>query len=92
VANERDRFSYDGQDEFTFSNLEGIQFHIITFSQTLGCLQFGAPTLDFTWFAGHAWAYCQCDRCGMHLGWFYSGQHEFAGLIKDRMVRGCIRN
>ena len=37
VANERDRFSYEGKDEFTFSNPQGIRFEIITFSQTLGC-------------------------------------------------------
>ena len=51
------------------------------------------PTLEHTWFAGHEWSFCQCDRCGQHLGWFYSGQHEFAGLIKDRIVRAvCVRN
>jgi hypothetical protein len=93
VANERDRFLYNGQDEFRFSNPQGIHFEIITFSQTLGCRQTGVPTLEYTWFAGHAWSYCQCDRCGQHLGWFYTGQHEFAGLIKNRIVRAvCVRN
>src|SRR5512136_2264334 len=37
VASEKDRFSYNGTDEFTFSNPERIRFEIITFSQTLGC-------------------------------------------------------
>lgn len=93
VANERDRFAYDGKDEFTFANPEQIRFHIITFSQTLGCRSAGVPTLEHTWFAGHAWLYCLCDRCGQHLGWYYRGQHEFAGLIKARMVRAVyVRN
>ena len=93
VANERDRFSYNGQDEFNFSNPDGIRFEIITFSQTLGCRRTGVPSLDHTWFPGHAWSYCQCDRCGQHLGWYYTGQHEFAGLIKDRIVRALyLRN
>lgn len=93
VANERDRFEYEGQSEFTFSNPERIHFEIMTFSQTLGCRQTGVPTLDYTWFPGHAWSYCQCDRCGTHLGWFYTGQHQFVGLIKIRLVRGvCVRN
>ena len=87
VAKERDRFSYDGRDEFAFTNPEGIQFEIITFSQTIGCQRSGAPTLEHTWFPGHAWSFCHCDRCGQHLGWSYSGVHEFAGLIKDRIVR-----
>jgi hypothetical protein len=92
VANERDRFVFNGKNEFTFSNPEGIRFEIITFSRTLGCRQTGVPTLDYTWFPGHAWSYCQCDRCGQHLGWHYAGQHEFTGLIKHRIVRAYIRN
>jgi hypothetical protein len=93
VANERDRFRYDGKDEFTFANPEGIRFAIITFAQTLGCRQAGVPTLEYTWFPGHAWSFCLCARCGQHLGWYYSGEHEFAGLIKDRIVRAlCVRN
>ncbi len=93
VANERDRFAYDGKDEFTFSNPEGIRFDIITFERTLGCRPAGVPTLQYTWFSGHAWSYCLCDRCGQHLGWYYSGAHEFAGLIKARIVKAvCVRN
>ena len=70
VASEKDRFRYEGKEEFAFSNPEGIGFVIITFLQTLGCLQSGAPTLEHTWFPSHAWSYCQCDRCGLHLGWY----------------------
>jgi len=93
VANERDLFNYEGKDQFVFSNPEGIRFEIITFSRTLGCLPSGTPTLEHTWFPGHAWLFCMCDRCGCHLGWYYAGPHDFAGLIADRIVRaGCIRN
>lgn len=93
VANERDRFLFEGKDEFAFSNPEGIRFAIIIFSRTLGCRQTGLPTLEYTWFPGHAWSYCLCDRCGQHLGWYYAGEHEFAGLIKDRIVRAAyVRN
>ena len=93
VANQSDRFKYEGQDQFTFSNPEGITFHIITFSRTLSCCQAGLPTLEHTWFPGHAWSFCQCERCGQHLGWYYAGERNFAGLIIDRLVRGqCMRN
>ncbi len=93
VASENDRFSYNGKDEFTFFNPERIRFEIITFSRTLGCREVGVPTLEHTWFPGHAWSYCQCDSCGQHLGWHYSGQYEFAGLIKHRITRALyIRN
>jgi hypothetical protein len=92
VANEKDRFPYDGNDEFTFANPEGIRFVVITFARTIGCEELGSPTLENTWFAGHAWSFCQCDRCGQQLGWYYSGQHQFAGLIKDRIVRALHLN
>ena len=93
VADEKARFKYDGQDEFAFSNPAGIRFQIITFSETVGCRESGVPTLQHTWFPGHAWSFCQCGSCGMHLGWYYAGPHDFAGLIKPRLVRGvCIRN
>ncbi len=87
VANERDRFRYDGRDEFAFSDPEHICFVILTFSETLGCRQSGVPTTQHTWFLGHAWSYCLCDDCGQHLGWYYSGPQQFVGLIKDRLVR-----
>lgn len=93
VAREKDRFPYNGKDEFTFSNPENIRFAIITFSQTLGCKETGEPTLEHTWFPGYAWSYCQCDGCGQHLGWYYADHLQFAGLIKARIVRALfVRN
>lgn len=93
IANERDRFKYDGKDQFSFCNPDGLRFHIMTFSVINGCRQSGVPTLEYTWFPGHAWSLCQCAACGQHLGWYYTGEHQFAGLIIDRLVRGqCVRN
>jgi hypothetical protein len=93
VANEKDRFPYNGKDEFTFSNPERIRFAIITFSRTLGCRQTGVPTSEHTWFPGYAWSYCLCGNCGQHLGWYYTRTIEFAGLIIARIVRAvCVRN
>lgn len=90
VASDKDRFSHEGQSEFAFKNPNGIRFHIVTFARTLGCRQAGVPTLEHTWFPGHAWSYCVCDRCRMHLGWYYAGPSEFAGLIRDRIVRASV--
>ena len=93
IAVDQDRFKYEGKDHFAFSNPDGITFRIITFSKTLGCSEAGVPTLEHTWFPGHAWSFCQCDQCNQHLGWFYAGQYHFVGLIIDRLVRGqCVRN
>jgi hypothetical protein len=90
VASEKDRFAYDGRSEFSFLNPDGIRFDILTFSRTIGCRTAGVPTLDHTWFPEHAWSYCLCDRCHRHLGWQYTGPHDFAGLIRERIVRKLL--
>ncbi|MBM3839840.1 MAG: hypothetical protein FJ398_18085 [Verrucomicrobia bacterium] len=90
VASDQDRFHYDGKSEFTFRNPQGIQFDILTFSRTLGCESTGTPTQEHTWFPGHAWCFCVCDRCGTHLGWPYTGPSEFAALIRERIVRALL--
>ena len=90
VASEKDRFFHEGASEFSFKNPEGIRFNIFTFSRTLGCSQAGVPTLEHTWFPGYAWSYCLCGRCRTHLGWYYAGPGEFAGLIRDRIVRAAL--
>ncbi len=90
VASEKDRLSYEGKSEFSFKNPEGIRFHIVTFSRTIGCRQAGVPTLEHTWFPDHVWSFCVCDRCRVHLGWYYAGPSEFAGLIRDRIVRAAV--
>jgi hypothetical protein len=90
VASEKDRHLRDGRSTFSFRNPEGIRFDIITFSRTIGCREVGVPTLAYTWFPGHAWSCCVCDRCQMHLGWHYTGPSTFAGLIVNRIVRASI--
>jgi hypothetical protein len=50
----------------------------------------GMPTLEHTWFPGHAWSYCVCNNCGQHLGWYYDGQSVFVGLIKGRILRAMF--
>ncbi|MBI2949922.1 MAG: hypothetical protein HYY23_20000 [Verrucomicrobia bacterium] len=90
VASDKDRLACDGKSEFTFRNPEGIQFDILTFSRTIGCETAGVPTLEHTWFPGHAWCFCLCDRCRAHLGWQYTGASEFAGLIRERIVRALL--
>ena len=90
VASEKNRYRHDGKSEFSFWNPDGIRFDILTFSRTSGCRQAGLPTLEHTWFPGHAWSYCLCDRCRTHLGWHYLGPNEFFALIRDRIIRAVL--
>lgn len=92
VASERDRFPFNGNDEFTFTNPQGLRFEIITFERTLACHESGAPTKADTWFPGYAWSFCHCDACGQQLGWYYTGLLRFAGLDKARIIRAFVNN
>jgi hypothetical protein len=77
-----------GSHQHTFANPHGLVFRIACFSTAPGCSTIGGEQVDFTWFAGYAWAVAQCGRCGMHLGWrFKSGVHVFYGLVGDRLLQ-----
>ena len=88
ITSDKDRFLFNDQSEFQFTNPGGFIFDIITFDSADGCLDTGIPTMEFTWFPGHSWSYAMCSRCGSHLGWRYSGQYSFYGLIKSRLIKG----
>jgi hypothetical protein len=92
VANEKDRFTLNGKDEFSFVNPQGMRFEIITFGRVRGCRESGEPTLADTWFPGYAWSFCHCDGCGQQLGWCYAGLLRFTGLDKARVVRAFVNN
>lgn len=89
ITRDKERFMYDGQTEFRFTNPEGFVFDIITFRSADGCREEGIPTEQFTWFKNHSWRFAICTRCGLHLGWKYSGQFSFYGLIKTRLIKGA---
>ena len=88
ITEDKERFPYDGETEFQFRNPDGYVFDIITFSTAEGCREEGTPTIEFTWFKNHSWSFAVCSRCGLHLGWKYTGKYSFYGLIKSRMVKG----
>ena len=88
ITNDKDRFPYDSQSEFTFRNPDGECFNIITFAEASGYILVSAPTTEFTWFPGHAWTICLCDKCGLQVGWKYTGKFNFYGLIRAHLIRG----
>jgi len=87
LASDRDRLQFGSQSEFAFANPAGVPFLIITFSEASGSRDQGDPTLEHTWFPGHAWSFCVCGECGQHVGWCYHGAGSFVGLIQNRIVR-----
>jgi hypothetical protein len=79
----------NGAHRHTFMNPGGIVFLIGCFSEAGGCYVLGAPTNEYTWFAGYAWRYVVCAGCLSHLGWHYrAGEAGFFGLTLDQLAPG----
>jgi len=89
ITTDKDRFLYNNESEFQFTNPNGFVFDIITFDSADGCREEGTPTTEFTWFPGHSWSFALCSRCGLHLGWKYTGKFSFYGLIRARLIKGA---
>ena len=78
-----------GHHRHTFANPSGIIFEIGCFRLAPGCLYFGAPSTEFTWFKDHSWQIAGCKACQSHLGWLFrhtSGSRQFHGLILNRLA------
>jgi hypothetical protein len=77
----------NGHHTHTFSNPEGFIYDIGCFSLAEGCVVYGEPTLDHTWFDGFSWSFSTCSSCLVHLGWYYERKDEiFFGLILDLLA------
>jgi len=77
----------DGNHQHTFNNPSGFVYHIGCFKAARGCMNFGDPTLEFSWFPGFYWCYTICSNCFNHLGWFFqSNGNCFYGLILNQLI------
>ena len=76
-----------GGHNHTFVNPHGYVFEIGCFSSAPGCVDYGAPTAEHTWFPGFSWCFSLCGSCSAHLGWrFSSGSGQvFWGLVLNRL-------
>lgn len=88
VTQEGNRIIVQGNHEHRFFNPHGLIFELGCFDSAPGCAPVGEPTMEFTWFPGHAWQATLCLGCLNHLGWLYASAaaRGFFGLILDRLV------
>lgn len=76
-----------GSHHHRFINPAGLTYRIGCFSAAPGCMVYGRPTMEFTWFSGFAWSLAFCRNCYLHLGWHYqSPERSFFGLILDNLA------
>jgi hypothetical protein len=88
VCDESALISVAGGTQHRFVNPAGCAFVIACFASA-SCAVAGEPTLEHTWFPGHAWSIANCRNCGRQLGWLFAGATHFYGLILDRLIFGA---
>lgn len=86
ITSSQKKIEVNGQYHHIFSNPIGITYEIGCFSSANGCINEGAPTLEYTWFTGFAWRFALCSNCYAHLGWFYQSDNDsFYALILESL-------
>lgn len=88
ITPEDARVEVQGRHVHVFCNPYGLVFEIGCFANAVGCVAYGLPSSEFTWFPGYEWQVALCRGCRAHLGWRYVGIHggEFHGLILAHLV------
>ncbi len=87
VAKVDDRVEIAGRHRHTCVNPAGYVYRIACYRRAAGCIGEGSWSDYYTWFAGYFWQLTCCGRCGIHLGWGFSGEgDDFHGLITDRIA------
>ncbi len=74
-----------GAFQHRFRNPAGWSFQVGCYAKAPGVLICDEPNADHSWFPGYLWQFTLCEKCGTHLGWWYIGADEFAGLILTRL-------
>ena len=88
ITTSKERLEKDGTHLHTFFNPAGIVYEIGCFRRAPGCLPFGPSSSEFAWFSGYFWQVVYCRGCQQHLGWMFSGEDRFFGLIVNKLAEG----
>ena len=88
ITTSREQLDKEGTHLHTFFNPAGIVYEIGCFRRAPGCLPFGPSSTEFAWFSGYIWQVVYCRGCQQHLGWMFSGEDRFFGLIVNKLAEG----
>lgn len=86
ITTSKERLEKEGKHLHTFFNPAGIVYEIGCFRRAPGCLEFGGQSSEFAWFGGYSWQVVYCRSCQQHLGWKFSGEDQFFGLIVNTLT------
>ena len=86
ITEEAARIEVGGGHGHTRLNPAGVLFHFGCFARAPGAGVTGIPVSEHSWFPGCAWQFADCAGCRAHLGWYFTGEASFFGLIAERLV------
>lgn len=87
ITRKKDALKVNSKVDHTFFNPQGIVFNVSCYKRAAGCIPYGEPTTEFSWFGGYRWQYALCSLCHLHLGWRYSStESSFYGLITKLLI------
>ncbi|MFT5134926.1 MAG: hypothetical protein ACI9SC_003409 [Gammaproteobacteria bacterium] len=68
------------------TNPAGHSFRFACYQNATGCSELGPASLGHSWFPGYCWQVAVCNACLEQLGWLFTGESRFYGLITDRII------
>ena len=86
ITTPQDAIEIAGQHRHTCTNPHGFTFTIGCFAQASGILADPTSSTEHSWFPGYAWQIALCSNCTLHLGWRFSGESSFYGLVLNRLL------
>ncbi|MBT8354065.1 MAG: hypothetical protein KJO60_06060 [Desulfofustis sp.] len=86
ITTSKERLDKAGKHLHTFFNPAGVVYEIGCFRRAPGCIPFGPSSKEFAWFKGYSWQIVYCRGCQQHLGWSFSGEDQFFGIIVNKLV------
>jgi len=85
ICSQHDAIELAASHVHTRLNPMSVLFRFGCYALAPGARVSGEPSSEHVWFAGCRWQYAHCSSCKAHLGWAFSGAHQFFGLVLDRL-------
>ncbi len=86
ITSSRDATVRQGNHFHDRTNPDGRRFLIACFQNAPGCFVSGNSTAIHSWFTGYHWSFAHCAGCSCQIGWHYSGEQPFFGLMVEQLV------
>jgi hypothetical protein len=86
VTDKQQAIKQNGSHVHHGTNPGGYEFDFACYEEAPGCSEVGPSSYAHSWFQAYSWQIAICAACGEHLGWRFSGETRFYGLILDKLL------